>query len=203
MNQPEFLFVAQKEFKSFFSSPAAYLFLGAFIGVSLFVFFWVETFFSRNIADIKPLFEWFPILLIFLVAALTMRSWSEEKRSGTIESLLTSPLSKASLIIGKFTAALSLIVVAMALTLPIPFTAAALGSLDLGPVLGGYIATFFLASAYISIGLYTSSNTDNPIVALILTVLVCGLFYLIGSNLVTGLVGHNLASILEAFGTGR
>ena len=202
MNQPGFLFVAQKEFKSFFSSPAAYLFLGAFIGVSLFVFFWVETFFSRNIADIKPLFEWFPILLIFLVAALTMRSWSEEKRSGTIETLLTSPLSKASLVTGKFTAALSLIVVAMALTLPIPFTAAALGSLDLGPVLGGYIATFFLASAYISIGLYTSSNTDNPIVALILTVLVCGLFYLIGSNLVTGLVGHNLASILEAFGTG-
>ena len=74
----EILSIAKKEFKSFFSSPAAYLFLGAFVGSTLFVVFWVETFFARNIADIRPLFQWFPLLLIFLVAALTMRSWSEE-----------------------------------------------------------------------------------------------------------------------------
>ncbi len=196
------LSVANKEFKTFFASPAAYLFLGAFVGLSLFVFFWVETFFSRNIADIRPLFQWFPILLIFLVSALTMRSWSEEKRSGTIESLLTSPVSKFTLIGGKFVAALSLVLIAMVLTLPLPLTVSVLGRLDIGPVFGGYVATFFLAASYISIGLYTSAKTDNPIVALIMTVMLCGIFYIIGSPLITSLVGHNYATILEALGTG-
>ena len=196
------LSVANKEFKTFFASPAAYLFLGAFVGLSLFVFFWVETFFSRNIADIRPLFQWFPILLIFLVSALTMRSWSEEKRSGTIESLLTSPVSKFTLIGGKFAAALSLVLIAMVLTLPLPLTVSVLGRLDIGPVFGGYVATFFLAASYISIGLYTSAKTDNPIVALIMTVMLCGIFYIIGSPLITSLVGHNYATILEALGTG-
>ena len=196
------LSVANKEFKTFFASPAAYLFLGAFVGLSLFVFFWVETFFSRNIADIRPLFQWFPILLIILVSALTMRSWSEEKRSGTIESLLTSPVSKFTLIGGKFAAALSLVLIAMVLTLPLPLTVSILGRLDLGPVFGGYVATFFLAASYISIGLYTSAKTDNPIVALIMTVMLCGIFYIIGSPLITSLVGHNYATILEALGTG-
>ncbi|MFQ5610441.1 MAG: ABC transporter permease, partial [Woeseiaceae bacterium] len=84
--------VASKEFRSFFATPAAYLFLGVFLAVNLFVFFWVETFFARNIADARPLFQWMPILLIFLVAGLTMRSWSEERRGGTLESLLTAPV---------------------------------------------------------------------------------------------------------------
>ena len=96
------LFIAKKEYKSFFSSPAAYLFLGSFVGASLFVFFWVETFFVRNIADIRPLFQWLPLLLIFLVAALTMRSWSEEKRAGTVEALITSPMPNQKIILGKF-----------------------------------------------------------------------------------------------------
>jgi ABC-2 type transport system permease protein len=77
--------VARKEIRSFFASPVAWLFLACFAAVSLFVFFWAESFFARNIADIRPLFEWMPILLIFLCAALTMRMWSEERRSGTLE----------------------------------------------------------------------------------------------------------------------
>jgi ABC-2 type transport system permease protein len=72
----EALRIARKEFTGFFASPAAFLFLGAFLAVTLFVFFWVETFFARNIADVRPLFQWMPVLLIFLVAALTMRAWS-------------------------------------------------------------------------------------------------------------------------------
>ena len=140
----EILSIAKKEFKSFFSSPAAYLFLGAFVGSTLFVVFWVETFFARNIADIRPLFQWFPLLLIFLVAALTMRSWSEERRSGTLESLLTAPVHSSRLILGKFFAALTLVVLALTLTLPLPITISFIGQIDWGPVLGGYIATFFL-----------------------------------------------------------
>ncbi len=198
----EIISIARKEFKAFFASPAAYLFLGAFVGTTLFVFFWVETFFARNIADIRPLFQWFPLLLIFLVASLTMRAWSEERRSGTIESLLTSPVHSSRIILGKFFAALALVVLALALTLPLPITISFLGQIDWGPVVGGYIATFFLAASYISIGLYTSGKTDNPIVALIMTAIVCGVFYIVGAQLLTNLFSHEIASILNQFGTG-
>ncbi|OQX38490.1 MAG: ABC transporter permease [Candidatus Sedimenticola endophacoides] len=194
--------IARKEFRGFFATPAAYLFLGGFLAVTLFVFFWVETFFARNIADVRPLFQWLPLLLIFLVAALTMRAWSEERRAGTLESLLTAPVSPLQLILGKFTAALGLVALALALTLPLPVTVFLLGPLDWGPVIGGYVATLFLAAAYVAIGLYMSGRTDNPIVALILTAVVCGLFYLIGSSTLTTLFDHEIGNLLALLGTG-
>ncbi|MGW8309981.1 MAG: Gldg family protein [Thiogranum sp.] len=198
----EILRVMRKEFGGFFASPAAFLFLGAFLAVTLFVFFWVETFFARNIADVRPLFQWMPVLLIFLVAALTMRAWSEERRSGTLETLLTSPVRPIQLVLGKFLAGLALVAVALALTLPLPVTVAFLGPLDWGPVIGGYVAALFLAAAYVAVGLYMSARTDNPIVALILTVVVCGVFYLIGSNTLTTLFGHNVGHVLALLGSG-
>ncbi|HET8710412.1 MAG TPA: ABC transporter permease, partial [Spongiibacteraceae bacterium] len=119
-NGPNILRVARKEFRGFFATPAAYLFIGAFLAVTLFIFFWVEKFFARNIADVRPLFDWMPLLLIFLVAALTMRAWSEERRAGTLESLLTAPVRPLDLVFGKFIAALALVTLALALTLPLP-----------------------------------------------------------------------------------
>ena len=171
--------IARKELWSFFASPVAYIFLGTYLAVSLFVFFWVETFFARNIADTRPLFDWMPVLLIFLVAALTMRLWSEERRSGTLELLLTLPLSSLQLVLGKFIASLALVALAVAMTLPLPLTVSLLGSLDWGPVFGAYLATLLLAAAYIAIGLFVSARTDNAIVSLIGTALICGLFYLL------------------------
>lgn len=194
--------VAKKEFRVFFASPAAYLFLAAFLAVTLFVFFWVETYFARNIADVRPLFQWLPILLIFLVGALTMRAWSEERRAGTLESLLTAPTRPLALVLGKFVAALGLVAVALALTIPLPITAAILGPLDWGPVVGGYVATLFLAAAYVSVGLAMSARTDNPIVALILTVAVCAAFYLIGWPTLTGLFNRDVADVMAMIGTG-
>ena len=194
--------IARKEFRGFFTTPAAYLFLGAFAAATLFIFFWVETFFARNIADLRPLFEWLPLLLIFLVAALTMRSWSEERRAGTLETLLTAPVRPLHLVLGKFLAALGLVALALALTLPLAVTVAALGPLDWGPVIGGYVATLFLAAAYVAIGLYMSSRTDNPIVALILTTLAAGIFYLVGADTLTNLFGHRLGGLLTLLGTG-
>lgn len=194
--------VARKEFRGFFASPAAYLFMALFVAACLFVFFWGEAFFARNVADLEPLFDWLPLLLIFLIAALTMRSWSDERRSGTLESLLTSPVSLWQLVLGKFVAAFGLLCLALALTLPLPITVSLLGPLDTGPVIGGYLATLFLGAAYIAIGLFTSSRTDNPIVALMVTVLICSLFYLIGSGLLTGLAGYRLGQFLALFGTG-
>jgi ABC-2 type transport system permease protein len=198
----DILLIARKEFRGFFATPAAYLFLGAYLAATLFVFFWVETFFARNIADVRPLFQWLPVLLIFLVAALTMRSWSEERRSGSLESLLTAPVRPLDLVLGKFAAALALVALALALTLPLPVTVAMLGPLDWGPVFGGYIATLFLAAAYVSIGVYMSARTDNPIVALILTALVCGLFYLVGSDTLVDLFGYHVGGLLALLGTG-
>jgi ABC-2 type transport system permease protein len=128
--------VAAKELIQFFGSPIGYLFLLAFLGSTLFVFFWGEAFFARNILDVRPMFEWMPVLLIFLSSALTMRMWSEERRSGTLEFLLTLPATTLELVIGKFLACWVLLGIALVLTLPLPLTLAvadnSLAGLDWG-----------------------------------------------------------------------
>ncbi|MFQ6018026.1 MAG: Gldg family protein [Kiloniellaceae bacterium] len=194
--------IARKEIGGFFSSLAALIFIAVFLGVCLFVFFWVETFFARNIADVRPLFEWMPRLLIFLVAALTMRLWSEERRSGTLEFLLTSPVKPVYLVLGKFAACMGLVGIALALTLPLPITVWLLGPLDWGPVIGGYVAAVCLAAAYVAIGLFVSARTDNQIVSLIVTALICGAFYLVGSDALTRLFGNWGGEALKLLGSG-
>jgi ABC-2 type transport system permease protein len=194
--------IARKEFSAFFSSPVAFIFLGTFLATSLFIFFWVETFFSRNITEIRALFEWMPILLIFLVAAITMRMWAEEHRAGTLEFLLTSPVQPITLVLGKFLACLALIGLALLMTLPLALTVSLLGPLDWGPVLGGYLASLFLAAAYISIGLFVSVKSENQIVSLITTSLICGLLYLIGSDTLSAFFGNQGSEILQMMGTG-
>ncbi len=194
--------VAKKELNSFFSSPVAFIFFGTFLIVTLFIFFWVETFFARNIADVRPLFEWMPLLLIFLVASITMRMWSEERRMGTLEFLFTQPVSILQLVLGKFIACMSLVGVALLLTLPVPVTISFLGKLDWGPVFGAYLATMFLAAAYTAIGLTISAKSDNQIVSLIATVLTGAFFYLLGSDMLTPLVGNYGSEFLKLLGTG-
>jgi ABC-2 type transport system permease protein len=198
----QILTITRKELRSYFGSPMAMIFIGAFLIATLFSFFWVDTFFARGIADVRPLFRWMPVLMIFIAAALTMRQWSEEQRSGTLEILLTLPVSTTQLVIGKFVAVVALIGIALALTLFIPITVTLLGNLDWGPVIGGYLAAILLASAYAAIGLFVSSRTDNQIVALLSTGLVCGALYLVGSSGVTNLVGNELGEILRAIGAG-
>ncbi|MGC9520675.1 MAG: Gldg family protein [Anaerolineae bacterium] len=196
------LTVTRKELRGYFGSPMALIFIGTFLAATLFSFFWVETFFARGIADVRPLFQWMPILMIFLVAALTMRQWSEEERSGTLEILLTLPVSKTQLVLGKFLAVVALVAVALGLTIFLPLTVSLLGNLDWGPVFGGYLAALLLAGAYTAIGLFISSRTDNQIVALISTALLCGLFYLIGSPGVTDFFGSEVGELLRALGAG-
>ncbi len=194
--------IARKELSAYFSSPAAFIFIGVFLAALFFIFFWVDRFFARNIADVRPLFEWMPILLIFLVSAMTMRMWSEERRAGTLEFLLTAPVSTLDLVIGKFLACLALTGITLALTLPLPVTIENLGPLDWGPALGGYVATLALASAYISIGLFVSSRTDNQIVSLIVSSLICGAFYVAGSDALTSLAGNAGGEFLRLLGSG-
>lgn len=196
------LAIIRKELNGYFGSPMALIFIGVFLATTLFTFFWADAFFARGIADVRPMFRWMPILLIFLTAALTMRQWSEEQQSGTLEMLLTLPASTMQLVLGKFLAVMILVDVALALTLFVPITVAWLGNLDWGPVFGGYLAALLLAAAYVAIGLFISSRTDNQIVSLILTVLLGGLLYLIGSQGLTSFFGDRVAEIMRAIGSG-
>jgi len=194
--------VAQKEVLLFFASPVAWLFLASFTAVTFFIFFWLESFFARNIADIRPLFEWMPVLLIFLSGALTMRMWSEERRTGTIEHILTQPVSLWHFVLGKFRACFTLLLLALVATTPLPVTVALIGDLDWGPVAAGYMATCLLGATYLSAGLFISSLTDNPIVSLIGSVALCGLLYLAGSPGLTDFFDTGTAEALRLLGTG-
>ena len=194
--------ITRKELDGYFSSPQALIFVGVFLAISLFVFFWVETFFARNISDLRPLFSWMPTLLIFLVATLTMKQWSEEQKSGTLEILLTLPVPRSYLVLGKFIAVLILVIVALILTIFLPITVSIIGDLDWGPVVGGYLATILMVSVYISIGLLVSSRTESQIISLIITVLICGLFNVIGGRYVIGAFAENISTVLAAVDIG-
>ena len=198
----QILAITRKELNGYFGSPMALIFIGVFLAATLFSFFWVDTFFARGIADVRPLFRWMPLLLIFLVAALTMRQWSQEAQSGTLEILLTLPVSYWQLVLGKFLAVLTLVGVALLLTISLPITVSMLGNLDWGPVIGGYLAALLMAAAYAALGLFISSRTRHESVALILTVVAGGILYLLGTRGITEFTGETIGNILRAFGTG-
>jgi len=167
--------VVKKELRGYFNSAIAVIFLAAFLAVSLYTFFWREHFFARGLADLRPLFVWMPRLMIIIVAALAMRLWADERRAGTIEVLLTLPVPRWQLVVGKFLAGMTLIAVALALTLGLPLTIAHMGHLDWGPVIGGYLASLLLAAAYLAIGMCVSAATDNQIVAFVGTAFACAI----------------------------
>ncbi|GHF94360.1 Gldg family protein [Thalassotalea marina] len=194
--------IAKKEISLFFTSPIAYLFIGAFVAITLFIFFWGEAFFARNIADVRPMFEWMPLLLIFLCATLTMKLWSEERRSGTIEYVHTQSIPLWHFVIGKYLGCLVLLAIALFITLPLPISVNFFASLDWGPVISGYLAVLLLGSAYIAIGLAISARNENQIVSLIATSVLCGGFYFIGTPVLTDFFGHQSAELLRSFGTG-
>ena len=194
--------IATKEITLFFASPIAYLFLATFAAISLFIFFWGESYFSRNIADIRPLFEWMPVLLVFLTSTLTMRLWSEERRTGTLEHILTQPLPLWHFVVGKFLGCLVLLGIALVITIPLPITVSQMGELDWGPIWAGYLAAFLLGAAYLSIGLFVSAKSDNQIVSLICAVALSGLFYLIGTTTITDFFGNQAGEWFRLFGTG-
>lgn len=194
--------IARKELKAAFLSPVALIFLLIFLYASLFVFFFMEGFFARSIADAKPFFKYMPILLVFLSSAFTMRLWSDEARTGTMEVLLTLPLRIRELVLGKFLAGLGLVVVALLLTLPVPITIGILGNLDWGPVLGGYLGLILLSASYLAIGMLVSSFTSSQLVALMLSSVICG--GLVGLGYIPEVLslGMGTDELLRALGTG-
>ncbi|GJQ64789.1 MAG: ABC transporter permease [Melioribacteraceae bacterium] len=178
--------IAKRELKSFFDSLIAYIMLILFLGFSGF-FTWLfgsDIFFIGQ-ATLEPFFMIARWTLFFFIPALTMKMLAEEKRSGTIELLLTKGLNDWQLILGKFLASLLLIAIALAFTLPYYVTISYLGSIDHGAVWSGYLGMLLISMAYISIGLFASSQTNNQIVAL-LTALLIGTFFQIIFDVLAG-----------------
>lgn len=171
--------ITKRELRSFFDSLIAYIMIVVFLGLSGF-FTWLfgSDVFLIGQASMQPFFSVAYWTLFFFIPALTMKMLAEEKRSGTLELLLTKPVSDWQVLLGKFTASLLLIVIALALTLPYYFTIWAIGPIDHGAVWCGYLGMILMSSAYIGIGLFASSITNNQIVAF-LSSLFIGLFFLI------------------------
>lgn len=181
------LAVFRRELKSYFESPVAYVFMVGFLVLTGFLTFAVTRFYERQVADLQPFFFWHPWVYLLLVPAATMGLWAEERRTGTIELLLTMPVTLLQTIMGKFLAAWLFIALALALTFPIVVTTCYLGHPDLGVVLCGYIGSMLMAGAYVAVGMLTSSMTRSQVIAFVVSLLICLLLLLAGWPPVTSL----------------
>ncbi len=190
--------IALKEFRSYFCSPIAYVVLTTFVLLTNWFFF--RLFFVTRQADLRSLFSVMPWFLLFLVPAIAMGKWAEERKLGTMELLLTLPVTDRDAVMGKFWGSIALIAVALGLTLPLPLTVSFLGQLDWGPVIGGYVGLLLMAGAYLSIGLFVSSLTQNQIVAFIVGIVSCFALYVLSEPLVTAALPNAFAMIAEYLG---
>lgn len=172
--------VFKRELKSYFESPVAYVFLIVYLALTGFLTFLLAKFYELGQADLHPFFNLFPWTYLILVPAVSMRLWSEERRSQTIEVLLTLPLTLTQAIAGKFLAAWVFLGLALALTFPIVITTAFLGDPDNGAVWGGYAASFMLAGAYLSVGMAASAMTRNQVISFVLAAVACLCLLLVG-----------------------
>jgi ABC-2 type transport system permease protein len=172
--------VLRRELRSYFVTPVAYVFLVIFLVLAGILTFYVGDFYERGQADLQPFFVMHPWLYLILVPAITMRMWAEEAKGGTLELLLTLPLTLWQAMLGKFLAAWLFIGLALALTFPIWVTVNYLGSPDNGVILAGYLGSWLMAGTFIAIGACLSALTRNQVVAFILTALVCVLLILVG-----------------------
>ncbi len=180
--------VAKRELGAYFTSPVAYIFIVIFLLLAGFFTFMVDRLFERGQAVLEPFFRWHPWLYLVLVAAVAMRLWSEERRLGTMELLLTMPISAWHAIVGKFVAAWLFLGVALVLTFPVVITVNMLGNADNGVILCGYVGSFLLAGTYLAIGCATSAMTRNQVVSFILALVICLFLLLAGFPPVTDLL---------------
>ncbi|HXH03109.1 MAG TPA: ABC transporter permease subunit [Candidatus Competibacteraceae bacterium] len=176
--------VFRREFASYFATPEAYVFIVVFLILNGAFTFYLGQFYERGQADLQPFFTFHPWLYLFFVPAVAMRLWAEERKSGSIELLLTLPLTMWQAVLGKFLAAWAFIAVALLLTLPLWITVNYLGDPDNGAILAGYCGSLLLAGAYLAIGACLSAVSRNQVVAFILAVVVSLLFLLAGLPMV-------------------
>ncbi|MDY7218665.1 ABC transporter permease subunit [Denitrificimonas sp. JX-1] len=176
--------IFKREFSSFFATPLAYVFLLIFLVLTSVFTFYLGDFYESGQADLLPFFNFHPWLYLLLVPALAMRMWSEERKSGTIELLMTLPITRFESVVGKFLAAWVFAGIALLLTFPMVLTVNYLGNPDNGAILTGYIGSWLLAGSYLAVGACMSAWAKNQVIAFILTVSVCFVFVLSGFSLV-------------------
>src|SRR3984893_11012798 len=176
--------ILRRELRSYFATPLAYVFILIFLVLANSFTFYLGGFFERGQADLAPFFNFHPWLYLFLVPALAMRLWAEERKTGSIELLLTQPVTLWEAVLGKFFAAWIFAALALALTFPIWITVNYLGSPDNGAILAGYFGSLLLAGGYLAIGSCMSALTNNQVIAFILGVVACFVVLLAGFPLV-------------------
>jgi gliding motility-associated transport system permease protein len=178
--------VFRRELASYFATPVAYVFIVIFLILAGAMTFYYGEFYERGRADLQPFFGFHPWLYLFLVPAIAMRLWAEERKSGTIELLLTLPITMWQAVLAKFLAAWAFVAIALALTFPIWFTVNYLGDPDNGVIVASYLGSLLMAGAFLAIGSCLSAATRNQVVAFILTVVICFLLLMAGFPLVLG-----------------
>jgi ABC-2 type transport system permease protein len=176
--------IFKREFAAYFATPLAYVFIVIFLFAMGAFTFYIGHFYENGVADLSVFFAYHPWLYLFLVPALSMRLWAEERSSGTMELLLTLPIPLWATVVGKYLAAWAFTGVALALTFPIWLTVNYLGSPDNGVILASYIGSFLMAGGYLAIGSAISATTNNQVIAFVVSVVVCFLFTISGAPLV-------------------
>jgi ABC-2 type transport system permease protein len=193
--------VFRREFAAYFATPLAYIFIVIFLALAGILTFRLGGFLSREQADLVPFFEFHPWLYLFLVPALSMRLWAEERRLGTIELFLTLPISMTEAVVGKYLAAWAFTATAVALTFPMWLTVNYLGNPDNGVILASYVGSLLMAGAYLSIGSMISAMTKNQVIAFVVTTSACFILTLAGSPTVLEFFSNWAPSnVVEAIG---
>jgi ABC-2 type transport system permease protein len=182
--------IARRELASYFESPLAYVFLVIFLLLAGFFTFTFGGFFERGEASLASFFGWMPWLFLFVVPAVGMRLWSEERRLGTIELLLTMPVTTVQAILGKFLASWAFLAIALGLTFPVVITVNILGDPDNGVIVAGYAASLLLAGSYLALSCMTSALTRNQVISFILSLMLCLGLILVGFGPATDLLAR-------------
>lgn len=182
------LVIFKRELVGYFATPVAYVFLVIFLLLAGMMTFFAGDMFQRGQADLQPFFSFHPWLYLFLVPAISMRLWAEERKSGTIELLLTLPISMTEAVLGKFLAAWCFTGIALVLTFPMWLTVNYLGTPDNGVIVASYVGSLLMAGGYLAIGACISALTRNQVIAFVISVAVCFVFVMAGFPLVVGLL---------------
>jgi ABC-2 type transport system permease protein len=180
--------IFRRELGSYFTTPVAYVFIVIFLALNGVFTFYVGGWYEREQADLQTFFDYHPLLYLFLIPALSMRLWAEERKSGSIELLMTLPISTWQAVVGKYLAAWAFTGIALALTFPIWLTVNYLGNPDNPVILLGYIGSYLMAGAYLAIGACVSAFTRNQVIAFVIAVVICFVFMLSGTPMVLDLL---------------
>ncbi|MBM3317434.1 MAG: ABC transporter permease subunit [Candidatus Eisenbacteria bacterium] len=196
------LIIAGKEIRSYFNSTIAYIFMVVFLVLTALLFFELQKFFVIGQATLRDFFGLVPIVMLFFVPAISMRMWAEERKLGTLETLMTLPLRDGEVVLGKFLAGLAFLLITLALTFPLPVIVSALGNPDSGALFCGYLGLVLLGASYLAIGLWISSLTENQIVAFVTAAVACLILFIIGVDVFLTAVPSWLVPFLKGIALG-